>query len=129
VLVIAGIGIGAFFIGQGSRMSGEEVDAKLAAQAADDKKFYGDRQRDALTRQRRQLTARADHRATQAERRGYDKGMTQGQEQGYATGQSAGYNSGKAAGEEEGYAEGQADGYMSGFDEGTCYTTDYVYVC
>ena len=134
ILLLAGMAVGGFFVGQGTRLSSDEVDRRIAKQARFDKAKFTKQRKQALAGQRERMMARFEgtlERETEAARQA---GYAAGEDAGYASGESAGYAAGEAAGydagEEEGYAAGELDGWNEGFDEGTCYTPGtYIYVC
>ena len=134
VLLLAGMAVGGFFVGQGTRMSSAEVEQRIAKQIRFDTARFTKQRKQALNRQRERMMTRFEgtlERETEAARAagyaaGEDAGYAAGEDAGYAAGEDAGY----AAGEEEGYWEGNVDGWSDGFDEGTCYTPGtYIYVC
>lgn len=102
--------IGAYFIGQSTRMSGGDVDHKLAGQSNADRNFYKTRTQAALRHQEKKLRRVFDKRA----KKRAEKAFKRGQNSGYASGQSVGYSSGKSA--------GQTEGFDAGFDWGACLT-------
>jgi hypothetical protein len=126
LLAAAGAAAGTFFVGQGTRQSEDQVNARLQRLAAHDKRVYTQQAQAALKQQKQQLTGKfrqqRQEAVTQAEERGRSVG--------YSSGQQAGYSSGKSEGYDQGHAQGEATGYADGFDEGTCYTpVTFEYVC
>ena len=134
----AGIGAGAFFIGQSTRPSQAEVARHLAAQAARDRTFYTGKMTAALAAQRAHLrdvmNQHVQNASNSAFASGQSQGYTTGQSQGYSSGQAAGLDQGQQqglkAGRRQGTAAGLIQGYSRGFNDGTCYDPHtYAYVC
>jgi flagellar biosynthesis/type III secretory pathway protein FliH len=118
LLLVAGIASAGFFVGQSLRLSGEEVERRLEAQARHD----NEQKRLALARQKRALEQSYDKRLKRETQEAAAEGQSQGQTAGYSSGQKSGFDSGKAKGrqegEGEGYGEGWDDGYEIGREEG-----------
>jgi len=103
-----------FFIGRGSRLSNDTIQAKITSQSQADQIA----QQQALSNQRHSMFLReqkAINRASQhAYSRGHLAGYTAGQNAGYQAGQNSGYSQGQASGQANGYAQGQSDGLSQG---------------
>jgi hypothetical protein len=110
--------LGGFFIGRGTRLSNEEVQTRINAQAQTDQiaqeRALNDQRRDMLRRQRT-LVGRVSSKAE-------SRGRRQGREEGFNEGQSTGFNQGQA----QGYTQGQTEGYDQGLDTGAC-IADYFF--
>lgn len=107
-----------FFIGRGTRLSNEDVQARIDAQAQTgqlaQERALNDQRRDLLRRQRTligRVSAKAEAR-----------GRREGRERGFDEGQSAGFSQGQNAG----FAQGQNEGYSQGLDTGAC-LADYFF--
>jgi hypothetical protein len=133
-LLVGGIGIGGFFIGQGTRKSDAHVAREqhaavsraVAAKGAADRDFRlksvarevaAQRARDKRTLHRTevQLKRQSKRRSDQAYRRGSSNG--------YSAGNTAGYSAGNTAG----YEAGTQDGLEQGSDDLTCSDDPDVY--
>lgn len=125
VMVTVGIAAGVlgallagFFIGQGSRLSDQQVKAKVTAQRHSDDLAKSS----ALADQRRTLARGFSSRLQKIIDRVANRAEARGVSQGRADGFSQGHS--------QGFSEGQAAGYNNGFDRGTCYTPITLeYVC
>ena len=107
-----------FFIGRGTRLSNDDVQARIDAQAQTgqiaQERALNDQRRDLLRRQR-SLVGRVSAKAeARGRREGRERGFTEGQSEGFAQGQSTGF------------AQGQTEGYNEGLDTGSC-LADYFY--
>jgi flagellar biosynthesis/type III secretory pathway protein FliH len=138
LLVLATVAAGAFFVGQTTRPSSDEVDARVASQSAADKRFFAIKMDVALEAQDRHLASVMERRLRKASEKAFVKGRSQGYAAGRAQGFAAGRAQGLAAGQEraravgrhEGRAQGVVDGYRQGFEKGTCYEpVTYDFVC
>lgn len=114
VVLVAGVGVGAFLYGRDTRLSDDQVETRLARQATHDRTVYEQREARALATQKKSLRKSFKARL----KREVDAAIETGQSQGYASGQSAGYNSGKAKGRQEGEGEGWSEGWDSGYEIG-----------
>lgn len=99
-----------FFIGQGTRQSDQQVNARLAAASLSKQR--------ALLHQRRVMahgfSSRLQKIIDRVANAAQSKGYQQGRDAGYSSGQSAGFSAGQSA----------------GFTQGTCYTPlTLQYVC
>ncbi len=99
-----------FFIGRGTRLSNETVQAKIVQQSQADQIA----EQQALDNQKTTFAA-AEARAVSAARH---NAYVEGDEKGFTAGQQAGYNSGESQGFSEGEATGTAQGEVSGFSQG-----------
>jgi hypothetical protein len=138
LVLLGGLAVGAFLVGQGTRLSDPQVAHRVAHRAAADQLT----QTLALSAQRTGLKKAFFKRLRKQKENsfaaGQSAGYSSGQSAGYSSGQSAGYSSGHSQGKAEGttqgkaqgQAEGQAQGFSEGFDQGTCYDpVDFTYVC
>ena len=114
--------VAGFFIGRGTRLSNDEVQARITAQAQADEiareRALNEQRREASRRQGA-LIARV---AAKAEARGRREGRAEGQQRGFTEGQQAGFSAGEAAG----FSQGQTEGFSSGLDQGSCLAS-YLY--
>ena len=110
--------LGGFFIGRETRLSNDEVQSRIDAQAQTDQvaqeRALNDQRRDMLRRQRT-LVGRVSAKAEA-------RGLRQGREEGYDQGQSVGFSQGQT----QGYTQGQTEGYDDGLDTGAC-LADYFF--
>lgn len=110
--------LGGFFIGRSTRLSNDDVQTRINAQAQTDQvaqeRALNDQRRDMLRRQRT-LVGRVSAKAEA-------RGIREGREQGYDEGQNVGFSQGQT----QGYTQGQTDGYDDGLDTGAC-LADYFF--
>jgi hypothetical protein len=126
VLLGAGLLVGGFFLGQGTRDSAEVVEQKLADQAARDHAEATA----ALKAQSVRLNKKVKRVAEEARADGYSSGQSDGYQSGVSDGTAQGFSDGYDEGNLDGYGDGAYDGYSLGFDDGTCYDPyTYEYVC
>ena len=107
-----------FFIGRGTRLSNEDVQARIDAQAQTgqlaQERALNDQRRDLLRRQRT-LVGRVSAKAEA-------RGRREGRERGFDEGQNAGFTQGQSTG----FTQGQNEGYNQGLDTGAC-LADYFF--
>jgi hypothetical protein len=120
VLAIGLAAGGAFLAGQSTRLSEQQVDAKLATQARQDKRAAKTHEalaiKDAKAGQRAIDSKISRKRLNKAVKKAREAGYSSGSAVGYQNGNAAGYQSGTAAGHEAGVQ----DGLKEGSDELTC---------
>src|SRR3954451_11040330 len=118
MLLLGAVGVGMFFIGQGTRQADTAVNQRLSAAVA--KQRHGDTvsKVSALRHQKSSLASMFRRRERRTAKQAFDRGRTKGQDEGYKNGQSAGFASGKSSGRAEGVQEGQAQGYSQGSIDG-----------
>lgn len=120
VLALALAATGTFFIGRDTRLSTQEVDAKLAAQAKRDAgkaKAHEEEAVAAATKRAKRIQRRADAKLWRGR---VERTSANARDAGYSAGSSAGYSAGNAAGFTEGHETGVEDGIEQGSDELTC---------
>ncbi len=114
MLAAAGMLVGVFFIGSGSRPSDTDIAGRVQRAAAHQHGIDAVSRRHALTSQRRVLNASFTRRLSKAKKTAFNRGK----DEGYSSGQSAGYSSGQSVGHSAGVTEGQALGYSQGNTDG-----------
>jgi hypothetical protein len=105
-----------FFIGRGTRLSNESVQAKITQQSQADQiaeQQALDKQSASLQEQKARAVVAARHNAREE---GRSEGFKSGQESGYQNGHAAGYTEGNATG----LAQGETHGFSEGLNQGAC---------
>lgn len=108
----------AFFIGQSTRTSDQQVNKELASTAATQRAIDGKRAKtkthNLLVRQEKKIKKVLNKRAKKKAQKAYENGSANG------------YSSGNAAGYSSGHDDGSAEGLDYGVDLGAC-LADYAY--
>lgn len=116
VLLLAIAAGGAFLAGRDTRLSDQQVDAKLAAQSQQDAR-KAKASEAAAVKDARLAQRKADGKVWQKR---LERATKKAREAGYSTGSAAGYSSGKTDGYSAGNADGVEEGLVKGSDELTC---------
>jgi hypothetical protein len=109
-IAAAGLLVGMFFIGRGTRPSDDDIASRVQRSVAHQRSVDLGAQRRALVSQKNRLNARFRTRL----RREKNAAFQRGKDEGYGSGQAAGYASGQASGRDQGYQQGQSQGYSQG---------------
>jgi uncharacterized protein HemX len=133
-LLVAGLAAGAYFVGQGTRLSGSQVTQRVSQRALADQAFYQQKQQVALQGEKLALfnafQKRLTHATNQAFHQGQQAGYSSGQAAGFSAGQASGLATGQAQGRAIGRARGRARGFAQGFNLGSCFTPGTQrYIC
>ena len=119
VVLALGIAAGAFFLGQGTRLSDLQVAERV--EAAVDRTTDEQKQiRRKAVGEARRAQKRHDRRVIRRVRRKLEKAAERRAQQSYASGQSVGYSSGSREGFEEGSSVGFDEGMNEASDDLAC---------
>jgi hypothetical protein len=110
VLAVAGLIVGMFFIGSGSRPSNDQISQRLSVARAHQRSGDSAERRAALRAQHVREGSAFRRRLARAKRDAFNRGKNAG----YSSGQSAGYASGSSAGRTEGFTQGHNQGFSEG---------------
>jgi flagellar biosynthesis/type III secretory pathway protein FliH len=127
VLLLAAVGVGMFFIGQGTRPSATDVTQRLSAAVAKQRHSDTVSKTSALRHQKTSLARMFHRREARTAKTAFNRGRSKGRDEGYKNGQNVGFASGKSAGHSEGVQEGQAQGYAQGNLDGFFQGLDSAY--
>lgn len=127
MLLLAAVGVGMFFIGQGTRQSATEVTQRVSAAVAEQRHSDTVSKVTAMRHQKTSLARMFHRREARAAKAAFSRGRSKGRDEGYKNGQNVGFASGKSAGHTEGVQEGQAQGYAQGNLDGYFEGLDSAY--